>query len=61
MDFETDGESMGGRARQTGSCTEFGEAARFLSYCMKNAHCFVQDADAAMLSHRSIPVSRIVG
>lgn len=61
MDFETDGESMGGRARQTGSCTEFGEAARFLSYCMKHAHCFVQDADAAMLSHRSIPVSRIVG
>ncbi|GEL24548.1 hypothetical protein PSU4_35020 [Pseudonocardia sulfidoxydans NBRC 16205] len=61
MYLESDGEAVGGGAGQAGAFAELGEAARFGGRGAKYAHCLVEHADPARLSHASILASQHLG
>ena len=49
--FQTGRKSMGGRAGETGAFAEFAERTGRLGNRVEHSHGFVENADAAILSH----------
>ena len=54
------GQAVRGGTRQSRALAQLGKPARRIGDRMQDAHGFVEDADAAILSHREILASRIV-
>lgn len=61
VNLEADSEAVRGCSRKPGASAEIAERAGLLGHRVQNTHRFVENTDAAMLSHRSILSSRIVG
>ncbi len=61
VDLEAHGETVRRGTGQAGPRAQLVEVARLFGNRMEDCHRFVQHSDPAMLSHRSIPPSRIMG
>ena len=54
------GQAVRGGARKSGALAEFGQTARGIGNRVQYPHGFVENADAAILSHREILTSRML-
>ena len=58
--LQSRGQPVRGGPGQSGAVAQFGQPARGIGDGMQYAHGFVEDADAAILSHREILASRML-
>ncbi|BEK90086.1 proline dehydrogenase [Nocardia seriolae] len=61
MGLQAHGQPVRGGAGQAGAGAQLVEAAGLLGYGVQDGHGFVQNPDTAMLSHRTILASRMLG